>query len=466
MATTINSEAEQLAIVTILNNPEQAGRLMGSLGLDWFGDEAAAEAFARIQRRLQAGKEIPKRSIFLLDSTLTDTCRQWVENIRVKSVKDDTAADQLVETLAYHRKLRFIMMAVSDITAAARASTPDTIHELESKLDQLTMDMKAGGQAPKLVNFGIGDNAYADEIRQQIISGDQSSRIFTGLKYFDERASGFKKGHAVLIAGPVAGGKSAMANQLLVNMYMNEPHYNVLMVSLEMDAPECVGRMISSFKGVDFGNIERRTMSVKEANQFNEGYEEFNRIGKDHGKYFKVWNPDDDLTSANVISYARPLAPDVIVIDYIGLLAQDASKDEQWRAMGRAMRTFKLAAKQLGCCIIVLAQFDQDQAVVKYARSLKEHANIMWCWSYGPQEEATGIVTIRQTAPFGKNRNCQAFDFRVKYELKYMRITDAGPADPRDNAPGQTKQVRGKPDKLVMKLPVARSIPGLTDDDD
>ena len=467
MATTINLEAEQAAIITILNDPAQSGRMLGVLSEDWFGDDSAREAFNRVLVRIRAGKTIPRRKEFVIDQAMTEECRLFVSNIQEKPSTNDERTDRLIELLGFHRKLRGIMRSVTEIVAATKLSTEETVHELESKIDQLTIDMKAGGTAPKIVNFGEGDNIFAEEVKQRIMSGDKTARILTGFKYFDERGSGFKKGHAVLIAGPVAGGKSAMANQLLVNMYKNAPHHSVLLVSLEMDAEECMGRMVSSSKRIDFGNIERRTMSVKEAIQFQEGFDEFNAIGKNSGKFFKVWNPDDDVTSANVISYARPLKPDVIVVDYIGLLAQEDSKDEQWKAMGKAMRQFKLAAKKLECAIIVLAQFDQDQAVVKYSRALKEHANIMWCWSYGPQEEATGLVTIRQTAPFGKNRNCQAFDFRVKYELQYMSITDAGAADAGDNKPGMQPKQRSK-DKPenIRKIPAPRTQPGIFEPDE
>ena len=151
-------------------------------------------------------------------------------------------------------------------------------------------------------------------------------------------------------------------------------------------------------------------------------------------------------------------------MDYIGLLGQDNPKEEQWKSLGGAMRQFKMAAKKLNCLIIVLAQFDQDAMVVKYARALREHANIMWCWTYGKEEEESGIVTIRQTAPLGKNRNCPPFDFRVKYELKFMRIHDFGEADPAQRAQAPMKKRGGI--RQQDGIPVAKTSRAVFEDED
>ncbi len=463
MAQAINAEAEQKAIITILNNPEQSGKLLGVVGVDHFADESAVEVLTRVLRRVQAGKDIPKREIMLADPALSDSAKEYLANIDMKPVKTDESCEQLIEILGFHRKIRTILRTITAIKDACKTASPETVHELEGKIDQLTLDAKGSSTGPRIITFGQGDRDAANDVIQRIVVNSKAGFIPTGFDYFDSRAGGFRKGHAVLIAGPTGGGKSALANQLLCNMYM-KAHLKTLMISFEMNDEECVGRMIATCAGIEHDKIEQRRLTLQEATKtIPEWRETFDKIGEDHDCWFKLWNPDEDLTSSNVISYARPLAPDVIVVDYIGLLAQDDSREEQWKALGSAMRRFKIAAKKLNCAIVVLAQFDQDAMVVKYSRGLQEHSNIMWSWLYGPQEEATGLVCIRQTKPMGKNRNCQPFDFMLRFELKYMRIVDAGAADP-NNKPQPATKKRG-PDTNARKLPVARSLPGLEDDD-
>lgn len=465
MAATTNIEAEQQAIITMMNSSEEnkhlAGKLLGVLTPDHFGTDSGNEVMAKISGRLRAGRDLPKRKMFLMDAALSDDAKEFLRNIEVTPLKDDTSIEDLIETLKFHRKIRKIVVAAREMVEGCKKATIETVKQLEGKLDQLTMDVKGGDNASKIITFGAGDHSVADSVVTRILSRDDSKRIKTGFPYFDGRAGGFKKSHAVLIAGPSGGGKSALANQLLINMYMKEPHHKTLFISFEMDDEECVARMCSNVAGIDFAKVEQKKLDPNEAGMLTKEVDRFHKIGEEHDSWFKVWPPDEDLTASNVISYARPIKPDVIVVDYIGLLGQDNPKEEQWRALGAAMRQFKMAAKKLGCCIIVLAQFDQDAMVVKYARALREHSNIMWCWTYNEEEKESGIVTIMQTPPFGKNRNAEPFNFRLRYELKFMRIHDYGEADAEHtkklggngamrrsgNKPGGQAGVKSKVDK-------------------
>jgi replicative DNA helicase len=458
MATATNTEAEQQAIITILNAKKGyeslTGRLLGALTIDDFGTDAGNEVMAKILARVRAGRDIPRRNGMMLDSTFSDDAKMFLENIRFKPVTDEASVSNLIDTLKFHRKIRKILEAAREMSEACKKAGPEDINSIESKLDQLTMDVKGHENVSKILTFGAGDTSAADAVVQRITDKDDSKRIKTGFDYFDSRAGGAKRGHAFLIAGPAGGGKSALANQLLINMYM-KGHHKTLFVSFEMDDEECVARMVSNVAGIDFAHVEQKRLELPEVSKMTKGVAEFNDIGKEHDCWFKVWPPDDNLTASNIISYCRPLAPDVLVVDYIGLLGQDNPKDDQWKSLGSAMRQFKMAAKKLNCLIIVLAQFDQDAMVVKYARALREHANIMWCWTYGKEEEDSGVVTIRQTAPYGKNRNCPPFDFRVKYELKLMRIHDFGEADPAQRAQAPLKKRSGG--RQQDGIPVART---------
>jgi len=428
MASTTNIEAEQLAIISILNSKQQdqwvVGKLLGNLTGDDFGTDPGSEVIAKILARIRTGADLPKRNTFKLDSTLSEEARDFLSNIQAKPIHDEASVDALIETLRFHRKIRKIVYAAKEMVEACKKATVDDIGLVENKLDQLTLDVKGSEDAAKIVTFGAGDETQARDVISRILSSNNAKKINTGFNSFDER-SGFRKGQAVLIAGPSSGGKSALAQQLVLNMYLND-HHNTLFVSMEMDDEECIGRLCANVARLNFEKVEQKTLNALEATKLTNEIDRFIDIGKKNDCWFKVWNPTDDITAAGLMAYARPLKADVIVVDYIGLLAQDNTKEEQWRALGSMMRMFKIAAKKLGCCIIVLAQFDEDNMVVKYARALREHANIMWCWQYGEAERVSGIVTILQVPPFGKNRNAKPFNFRLKFELSEMRIVDYG----------------------------------------
>jgi replicative DNA helicase len=461
VALTINSEAEQTALLTIMNVPDMSGKLLGVLAVEHFGEDAACEVMARILTRVQHGRDVPNRRTFLMDPGLSDDARQYVENIQVKPVRTEEAADELVTILAFHRKIRTTLNGIMAVKDACKTATIETFATIESQVDQLSLDIKGSTAARKVVSFGAGEKETANAVIDRLISNDTSAKIMTGFKTFDERGGGLKRGDAFLIAGPTSGGKSAMANQLLVNMYLGA-HHKTLMISFEMDEDECVGRLASCVEGVDYGRITKRQITIDDANRIQTMRDRLHEIGDQYDTWFRIWTPDDNVTASNVIAYARPMKPDVVVVDYIGLLDQDNPRDEQWKSMGKAMRQFKLAAKRLDCCFIVLAQFDQAENVVKYSRALKEHCSVMWAWQYGQNELASGIVTIRTTEPFGKNRNGERFDFEVRYDLRHMRITDNGPAGQVDQDDKRKAKQDGakKPAAKPPKLP-----PGMLVDD-
>ena len=414
-------DAEKIALHAILDGQEEIRALfLANLASDFFGWPDSNECIRRILTLAKEGKQLPSLEVFLTDPALTDDAKTLLSGAREKPVIEKVdEATSLIETLKHYRTIRVAYSGAKGVISAIKEGEIEDAETLIDGLEQAILDARSGGSQTKMVVAGAGNNEFADTIVDQILEQDKNERIPTGFRNFDNIAGGFRRSNMVIIAGPTSGGKSTLANQLCKNMYFDH-HLSTCMVSFEMDESENIGRLLSNISQVPYNRIEMNSLSASQVNKVRQAWQDFKRGGKEHNCRFSVWCPSGELTAGRIVSFLKPMGFDVIVVDYIGLVGSENDKVAQWESLGRAARAFKIAAKPLNAVMIVLAQFDSQKQVIRYARSLKEHANIMWTWTYGENEQREGDVVINQE----KNRNVKPFKFMVKFKLDTMTIVD------------------------------------------
>ena len=420
----INLDAEQKAVITLLDAEKsiQATMLEG-LTEEYVGSDFAVEIFSRALTLYRHDKGIPSSVVMVNDPVLSDATRDHLSKIQTKPIQNQEDILGLIKVLNQHRKIRIITNGLREVLMQIKNSTDETLDAPLTKIEQILMAVKSEQQQIELIVAGAGDSSHADAIVDSIIAGDKDTApIKTGFKLFDEKAGGFRRSNLVIIAGPSRGCKSLMRTQILKNMYQQE-HLNTFIVSLEMSKQEEMMRLLSNISQVPLSNITNNKLSVQENVQIRKSWEVFKDVGKEHGNVFKIHVPQEGTTATSIIQWLKPHKPDVIVVDYIGLI-EGKSKEQQWESLGNIAKEFKQAAQAMNACIILLAQFDSDNNRIKYSRGIFEHANIVWGWHYGAEEESTGIVEILQTAPIGKNRNTRPFNFKLLFQLDTMTITD------------------------------------------
>ena len=413
----ISPSAEMAAIRSLTSSGSKIqGQLLAGLQPDYFVYEPAFDAFERIQTVAQTKSRIINWSELKTDPGLSEDSRKALSSYKKKPTATRKQAKRLVDRLSEFRRLR-ILADMTDEVAQTLKKPRVNVEKLASRAtDMLTEARTRTDVQDQFMHTGVDSNAKA--VIKSILKGNDFKFVPTGLKTFDGTNRGLMLSSLLVIGSTSGAGKSAMISQLNHNIGLYG--FNTCVVPLEMDKYE------SSMR--DLARLSKVTMTdlLDPANRFTA--KQRKRIMEDWSKHDKrlrkkdvrssYFVPDDDLTIDEILLLLKPYKYDVIFIDYIGLLA-GVDSDDQWRVLGSICRVAKQFAKNNDCVVVLAAQMTSE-GLVRYARSIKEHASNMWSW-HNPDEEASEIILdVRQQ----KARNQRKFNMPLMFDFETMTIRD------------------------------------------
>jgi len=428
----ISIKSELKAIITICDGSEVAKSiLLGFLREDHFGHEDIRKVFRRIRNLLSKGKLIPKVSTLAEDAVLPESARVMLRTSKKKKYRITTEKDAktLIDILENYRKFRTIkhsLIKSSDIVSK-EAVDPDALIRL---WEDTLMKAKSASSEDDILHIGNRDNA--DDVVKKIIEGEVVPCIPTGIKQFDSINGGFKRSSLVVIGANTSGGKSAMAIQLLINMYLSG--FSVVLVSLEMDREQVLTRILSNISGVDSLNISLNKLTKADKQRIITSWNSFQKFGKRNDCKYTIYTPSEDLYIRDILFRLKPYNYDVFVIDYASLLKQE--RDEQWKSLAESTRYGKLFAKDTNSVVVILAQVN-DEERIRYSRAIKENCDNMWSWNYNPMGE-NNIITVNQQ----KARNQKVFPFTLVADFDKMIIRDYTAKDGKRDVRAKAKSRR------------------------
>lgn len=390
--------------------------LMGSLKEDHFGVPAAQEVYLRVSSLVKMGKEIPGVPILLEDPVLSQDAKDLIRNYKKSGcIKSPDSAKPLICQLDDYRKIR-ICYVCGEQTLKMLQEKSINIDQVIDLYERSALNARANTDMDReLLHIGVDCNA--DQLVKNIIEGRITSYIPTGFKSFDRINGGFRKGALISIAATTSGGKSAMAVQLLINMYRQG--YNVALVSLEMDHEEVVARILSNICKIDSLDILLGRLSPKQQEYAMRCWQEFVQIGRKRNCRYSIYTPADDLSIQDVCFRLTRFGYAVLIVDYVSLL--DVRGEEAWKALGETARFTKRFIKKMNMVGALLCQLSEENKV-KYSRAIVEHSDNVWTWQYNEEiaQETGHIITVDQQ----KARSQQRFSFRVNERFNYMTLTD------------------------------------------
>jgi replicative DNA helicase len=206
-----------------------------------------------------------------------------------------------------------------------------------------------------------------------------------------------------------------MANQLSLNM--QDTGRDILKVSLEMPIEQEIIRILANQTGIQVAKIKNKKLTKEERLKVKEGYTKFVLKAKKIKNRLSIISPNDDMSMRQVLMQAKPYNYDVIIIDYISLLAEEPGV-EMWKHLSNIARQAKQFTMANKCLIILLAQLDEDSNKVRYSRAIKEHCDVMWTWHVTDADRENNKMTVNQT----KGRNDGLLSFEVDVAFDQMRI--------------------------------------------
>lgn len=175
----------------------------------------------------------------------------------------------------------------------------------------------------------------------------------TGFWELDRMTGGWHPGELTILAGRPGHGKTSVSLQLAEHVAKTR---GVLFVSLEMNKGELTKRMLSRASGVNGMAFRSRELRSDESRAIAESASQVASL--------KLTIDDSPTrTAAEVASISRHVASKepigLLVVDYIGLMKPEDSRQSKVHQLDDMGRALKVVARELECSVLCLAQLNR-----------------------------------------------------------------------------------------------------------
>ena len=420
MAQLYSTVSEALAIKTLCSpSRELGGKLLSLVDSDHFYTDECSEAFERIIGVMNDTGAPPTFTLLCEDLKLSAKARKTLKLVR-GTVRSDKQLDDLITTLGVHRKARKLLRIAKGIARYLdndAVDIEDLVSVVQNKASELSLDRSVENTL-----FHIGrDYNMEEHVRSLIYDSEIKNVIPTGFKTFDSVNAGFVRGGVVLLGGATGSGKSLLAGQIAMNQALMG--YKVAFVPLEMGVDEITGRYIANIAGIENTSVQFKRLATGEKDLAFKRWKRFNRKVLAANGRLSFFEPSTDVTIQQTFASLHALNCDSVIIDYVSLLS-GTDGDDQWRALNRITRYAKVYGKSTNKSIVLLVQITDD-LVLRYSKSMAEHASTTWFFAATKESREQGFLRIHMT----KARNQRLMDFSLGVNYGHQRVYDLSPAE-------------------------------------
>jgi replicative DNA helicase len=190
---------------------------------------------------------------------------------------------------------------------------------------------------------------FRDEYNAKLSNPDFDRGIMTGYSMLDSATGGLRPGELVIIGGESNSGKSMLLMNMAVQIWMQRnaiekerdfaKGYNILYFSLEMPFKPCRNRVYARLSGT-------ASKSIRDAKLHKEDGKKLTSTLKFIERYpfeFEIVDIPRGATVEQIEMMFEEAAarfrPDVLVLDYLGLMEDDSDEDD-WLKLGKIAGKF------------------------------------------------------------------------------------------------------------------------------
>ena len=425
-----NQDAEASVLSMLMAFPQAFDDVADVLAPEHFALDLHRSIFAELRRQVAAGKGMDAVSVAqalagvveMADVLTVASCHS--HSMRTLSRHVSTLVD-----LHKARSLHALSFRLSEL-AYAEGPIAERIDRAQAEVGKLA---EAGdGAAEDWVDAHTAAVQHLDVIdarSEGLVSG-----LPSGIHVLDELLDGgFARGNLVVIGARPSMGKTALGMTIGLHMAAS---CAVGMLSMEMPHSDVRDRQAAILGRVSIGDIKRPSRGA--------GLD-FNRIvdGVEKSKTLRWYVSDrSNLNILQVRSMARGLKRrhglDVLIVDYIGLMAGLDSKQTRAYQIEDISRGLKSLAKELGIVVLCLAQVNRGAAEransVPALHDLRDsgaieqdadvvgfiHRPIQANPDAGPQFERYALLRV------AKNRQGRTGDVHLHYEGEFTGFSGWG----------------------------------------
>lgn len=310
--------------------------------------------------------------------------------------------------------------------------------KIASKIDKIATPLRTVYNQVALKN-------YSKEFKRNYNDKNKNPNVKrglqTGFKYFDYLTNGLDRSTLTIIGAETGGGKSIILNNMGVQMWMGNnkidndlvnfsPGLNVLYFSLEMPIELCVNRALAKMADVPFYGIRDASLSkgelksLKKCWDFIEAYPNTFEV-VDCPRGLSVDGIEERFKEA-----CETYLPDVVIVDYLGLLEEPHFGGEDWLKLGYIAGKLHEFTRMYNVVCITAAQLNRPAknanneliGLHRFGRSslMLHHASIGMMVESRPDEHTYGDMKLHIV----KNRSGSLGSFELNKNLSHCKISD------------------------------------------
>lgn len=417
MAMKIVSPRAELAVLRGMThkNKKIAGTLLASVDDSYFANPESKEIYRSILSHMSKTGESPPFRLVVEDPEISADSRDFFKDSQA-TITTAEEASKAVKILNRYRQQRGLYEIALTIDQALQGKAKVDIDNL---MDDVSSKM-AGVRTSKKIkdNFvHFGKNSNSKKIVEHLLYGDASEDVIpTGVAPFDKESGGFMRGSLITIGATSGGGKSVMAGELAHNVSLRG--FKVVIVPLEMSKIEMTSRFMARVAKIDVTRVLQRRLTDREKDHVNEKYVKWSKAIRKAGGRLTVYKPDDDVSIDDLFAAVATYDADMVIIDYISLLA-GTDGDDSWKQLGAIARKAKINAEATNRANVLLCQVSED-GKVRYARAISEHSTNSWVWNSPKEEREKTVGRVKVEQP--KARNSRSFPFEIGIKWGFMSI--------------------------------------------
>ncbi len=404
-----------------------------NLSADWFGLPLAREIWERLQNLKNNGKQFPSLQTFVSDPVLSEGAQTLL--------KGDVPAfesheiEHAMEQLNYYRQGR-VMGAVAKKVTELLVPQQGDILQAKVTLERGLAALQNPDMLDDLLTYGFNNDKAMDFYEETMNQAVADRFMQTGFKFIDKTQGGLGRGRLYTFGAPSGGGKSTLANQLSIQAHLGglTPYevfvkgiqptqaFSVNYNTFEMGKAECLLRNQPNLTRIPSNRFQLQTLTAAERKKSDQIFARFLAHGEKFGKRLEYNCPSRDLNVPQLITMIEPMNFDIVVIDYINLMATINPKESMWWNIGEAFRLMKRFAERTRCAVIMVVQIDDETKNIKYAKSIRHHSDGVWLWDWNDAiKEAGGLVEVDQN----KLRNFAPCKFNLQAEFEYCGFSES-----------------------------------------
>ncbi len=267
--------------------------------------------------------------------------------------------------------------------------------------------------------------AQMEAVLQEIEGTSDSGRILTGYRMIDFATGGLRQGNISAWGAKPSTGKTALLlNILLRNAKAGK---KTAFFSLEMSTTQLWERILSNSCGINYGQINKKTLPEIQLRQYKNRLIELAKGGN-------IYLFDDVFTVEEQGSILYELKPDFAVIDYVQLVRTIQKANSRNEELANIVSRYKQFARKINCHISILSQFNRVGTAnrqgdgpsmfnLKDSGSIEDGSDYIFLLSRpsvdNPAEPSEATRIKLQKNKFGIVGNCDLY-----FDGKYQRFCD------------------------------------------